>query len=436
MTLQAPVGVRRKVTDRWGFELTATEAGQRAWEAAVSALMDMSAEAPQLLDKVAVVDPDLAIGRALRAFVNHLRRSSTCDIDADLTVAERTQADIGPRERSAVWSLTQFVRGGSHAAFGHLRDHLVEFPSDPVVGHSFHLALLAGEQPQLKKLAYQMVVFQARTSPDDCGWLGLAAFGEAEFQRYDQAVVLAERALHASARDANAAHALMHCHYETGEHEAGLRWLVDWLAGGAPLGHFEVHFPWHAAMHELALGDLEAARRRCGTQVPAEATADIASLLWRFRLAKAPFDSTLLRAAVSGAQPGGQSVPTAFDSMNLTLCLAAADDSAGLHDFALRISNDPRPEMADLLVPLAQGFAALIEQRPREAVRLLTSVATRVTALGGSRLQREIVEDTLLLALIDAGQRDDALNLLGKRLNRRPPTHFERELFPTEVSSE
>lgn len=413
--------------DRWGYAITTTEPGQQAWEAAVSALMALSGEAPRLLNTVAEVDPDLALGRALRAFVNGFLPNAACDSEAELAAAERMLPEISPRERSAVGSLALLIRHGLRAALRPLFDHLAEFPGDPVAGHALHLALLEGRQTKLEELAHQLAEEQARVAPDDCGWLGLVAFARAEHQRYDEAVKLAERALRTSPRDAHAAHALMHCHYETGEHGAGLRWLTSWLAGGTSLGHYRVHFPWHAAMHELAQGDLNAARLRCGTQIPAQATSDIAILLWRLRLAKAPANTELARAAASLGASGP--VPTAFAGLNVALCLAAADDIAGLDEFARHTADDPRPVVADLLAPLVRGLAALLGGRPRDSADLLTPVAARAAGLGGSRLQRDIVEDTLLLALIDAGQRDEALALLGKRLDRRPPTHYERGLI-------
>lgn len=420
---------RRTAADRWGFAITATEAGQEAWEAAVSALMALSGEAPRLLNTVAAVDPGLALGRALRAFVNGFLPAAACDTEAELAVAERLLPQISPRERSAVRSLALLIRSGLRAALRPLGDHLAEFPGDPVAGHALHLALLESGQDKLTQLAHRLAEQQSLIAPDDCGWLGLAAFARAEHQRYDEAAKLAERALRTSPRDGHAAHALMHCHYETGEHAAGLRWLAGWLAGGTSLGHYQVHFPWHAAMHELAQGDLNAARLRCGTQIPAQATADIAPLLWRLRLAKAPAGSELALAAAAASLPASQPVPTAFAGLNVALCLAAADDLAGLHDFAGHAADDPRPPVASLVAPLALGLAALLGGQPQHAADLLTPVAARAAALGGSRLQCDIVEDTLLLALINAGQRDEALALLGKRLDRRPPTHYERGMI-------
>ncbi|MDP9239100.1 MAG: hypothetical protein M3O55_00425 [Actinomycetota bacterium] len=40
--------------------------------------------------------------------------------------------------------------------------------------------------------------------------------------------------------------------------------------------------------------------------------------------------------------------------------------------------------------------------------------------MGGSPAQREVVEDTLLFALVEAGRFDEAKTLLSRRLDRRP----------------
>ena len=52
--------------------------------------------------------------------------------------------------------------------------------------------------------------------------------------------------------------------------------------------------------------------------------------------------------------------------------------------------------------------------------RLLEPVAAEVARIGGSGAQREIVEDTLLVALMRSGQAAKARALLDERLHRRP----------------
>ena len=79
-------------------------------------------------------------------------------------------------------------------------------------------------------------------------------------------------------------------HYETDAHGAGLRWLTDWIAGPGTTQRYLPHFQWHAALHELAMGDAAAAARRyTGSLAPPHSSdvrclVDAGSLAWRARL--------------------------------------------------------------------------------------------------------------------------------------------------------
>ena len=78
---------------------------------------------------------------------------------------------------------------------------------------------------------------------------------------YD-AADLTDAAMELDPGNGNAAHALAHVHYETGAHGAGLKWLTDWIPGDGNTQRYVPHFQWHAALHELAMGDAAAAARR------------------------------------------------------------------------------------------------------------------------------------------------------------------------------
>ena len=53
-------------------------------------------------------------------------------------------------------------------------------------------------------------------------------------------------------------------------------------------------------------------------------------------------------------------------------------------------------------------------------MRLIRPLLARLTPVGGSLAQREIVEDTYLHALVAAGHCEEAVTLLDARLDRRP----------------
>ena len=72
----------------------------------------------------------------------------------------------------------------------------------------------------------------------------------------------------------HSAHARAHAHYETGDHAGGLAWMDGWITGAGAQVDNLCHFSWHAAMHELSMGDLDAVR------LPVRRAAAAAARLW------------------------------------------------------------------------------------------------------------------------------------------------------------
>ena len=73
--------------------------------------------------------------------------------------------------------------------------------------------------------------------------------------------------------------------------------MDDWVTGDGAATDSLSHFSWHAALHELSLGDLDAVRRRYDAQLRPEhglgcrALVDTGSLLCRVGAhARAPTD--------------------------------------------------------------------------------------------------------------------------------------------------
>ena len=110
----------------------------------------------------------------------------------------------------------------------------------------------------------------------------------------------------------HSAHARAHAHYETGDHNGGLVWMDGWVTGDGAGTDGLTHFAWHAALHELSLGDLDAVRRRYEAQLRPElgtgcrTLVDTGSLLFRWALTPGATD-------VPGPGPGdpGDGLPVA-----------------------------------------------------------------------------------------------------------------------------
>ena len=132
------------------------------------------------------------------------------------------------------------------------------------------------------------------------------------------------------------------------------------------------------------------------------------------------FDLSGKRAIVTGARTGlGQGI---------ALALAAADDRSRLLDLREHAARSSGPVMRDVVVQLCDALVPTVDERWDDAVRGLRLLGPWLVQLGGSDAQREIVEDTLLHALVRAHRCDEARALLEVRLDRRPSPLDRRRL--------
>ena len=74
---------------------------------------------------------------------------------------------------------------------------------------------------------------------------------------------------------------------------------------------------------------------------------------------------------------------------------------------------------------LCAGAAALARGDHTEAARLLEAALHDLPRIGGSHAQREVAEDSLIVALLRSGQSEKAARLLRSRLGRRPSARDE-----------
>jgi hypothetical protein len=348
--------------------------------------------------------------RLLRALAAQMWRADL-DPQAELLAAHSMQ----PADVLLQRAVAAFVSKGPIAALEPSRHYVEQFPADALAVSLFVWSRLFSAVPGSREEAVQHL----RSAVDPTNWrtAPLVAMALQEAGEYDAARRLASRALADEPAAAHAVHVMAHVQYETGEHAAGRRWLEGWNAAHRIMG-YDSHFVWHAALHALGEGDVEGALRRFRAGISPTSVADAGTLLWRCRLAGSARPAWA-RAAVGPARPVIDALPVAFFVFNSCFTLAAAGDADGLSDLARRLARDPRPGFADLVAPVAYALVALLGGDPAAAVALLEPLPPRLPRLGGSHAQREIVEDTLIEALLLAGEAERARRLLLRRLERR-----------------
>jgi tetratricopeptide (TPR) repeat protein len=323
-----------------------------------------------------------------------------------------------PADESLASAFEVLITKSPYHSVDRFGEHATVFPDDLLGAYFRFSSLVMSGVPGNREQAMAFVEADARRLSGNWKYDSMLAMVREEQRRYDDARALADRTLADQPGCAPAAHVITHVNYETGEHEAGITWLDEWSRDRDFL-FYRTHFPWHNALHALALGDIEAALARFNDQIGPAAVVDAGSLLWRCRLASAEVHDRGVAAAAAAA-PVVKEMPTAFALFNGCLALAAAGDVVGLADVVATSEADARPAFADLIAPIARGLLAMVEGRADDAASFIQPLADDLPRIGGSDAQREVIEDTLLRALVAAGRAEEATALLRARLERRP----------------
>jgi uncharacterized NAD(P)/FAD-binding protein YdhS len=421
--------------DLYGFRLSATPDAADAWRRALRAIQLVHGGAEQEIATAVELDPGFAMGHAALALLGR-EWDLPIDVAGSMGAAAKAIRVAGDaHERSfvhmALARLTQDREAGDRELLRHInaypRDCLAVSVALPTIAFSG----LAGPIEQ----SWALVDWLAPEYGDDWWFTGIAAFTRQDQSRWAESERLAAQAMATEPSSGHAAHALTHVFYETGAHVDGLRWLDGWMDEHGRSSNHRAHYSWHAALHELALDDIDAVRCRYRDQLApptvtgARALIDSASLVWRLRVSEVECPELAIDGALGSVDDCVFERPaTPFAALHAVVGLAVAGDAdriRGIGEFASRSSS---PVYADVITPLCEGFAAVVEDRPADAIEPLTRVVSSLPELGGSAAQQEIVTETLLYALVRAGQCSSARAILAERLDRRGSPADQRRL--------
>lgn len=434
--LREPVRGRRRPADVVGLPLSTHAAAAAAYRIGLERLLKVRAGAETAFARAVELDPGFALGHAALALVGH-----ECGVEvdvpralADAQRAARERAD--DRERAFVEVVTRRIAGAADtAADTALTRHLAAYPGDALaLSVAVPTIAFSGVTDLDGAMARRLV---ERTAPAYEGhWFhtSLLAFMRQDDGRFGEAAELARRALAVEPAAGHAVHALAHVHYETGAHERGRDWLDGWIGDQGRGATHRAHFSWHVALHELALDDPDAVRRRWFAQLApgrvrgVRALVDSGSLLWRARMSgcwtgEQPVEGVL--AAV--AREVVERPATPFTAMHSAVALTAAGDLPALRRLRTHAAGAD-PVQREVVAPLCEALEAVLEERWPDAVARLEAVRPVLRKVGGSAAQREVVEETLLFALVSGGRCEAARRLLETRLDRRDSPADHRRL--------
>lgn len=340
---------------------------------------------------------------------------------------------LSAREAQHLAALELAARGQWPSAVAVLDRHLLGDPYD-LVGHQCALRLdgYLGRFHRTAARSARALPFWSKDDADYGIMLSFYGFGLEELGDYARAEDVARAAAELEPYGYWPHHAVSHVLEMTGRPAEGLAWMdVRAPYWSDPQCNNRVHIWWHKALfhielgqHEVALalydGEILSAMRPIGTQL-----CNATSLLWRLetlgceagerwprQLAlwqqqlngmSSPFNE--IHAAMAALRAGHRAV---FDTVLDGMRRAAAADSELV------------PAYRDVAIPVAQAMACFVDADYAGAVNGLLGVQAELWRMGGSVAQRDLVEWTLAVAAIRAGQQHVALSLVNQRLALRP----------------
>ncbi len=416
---------RRRPRDTYGLTLTTSRRAAAAYDDALGRVLRLQGGAEEALEEAVALDPGFAQAHTALALLGH-EWGAAGSWRSALAAAHAAAAErhLDDREVSLLDAVTTRLRSDEATGAAALLRHVRLFPRDALAVSVAVPTVAFGGLTSGAQTA-DLVESLGRAYGDDWWYAGQLAFVRQDQERWDEAEALAAHALAVEPASGHAVHARAHVLYETGRHTEGLTWLDGWIRTCGREAHHRSHFSWHAALHELATGDVAAVHARYERELAppgvtgSRALVDGAALLWRCRVTGVGHRTP---PPVRTVAPDGWliSPPTPFAALHAALGLAADDDQAGLAALRTTSLAHGDPVFREVVAPVCRALQSVVEADHATAARVLTEVLPRADVLGGSRAQREVLEDTLVHALAQAGRADEAAAVLDRRLDRRP----------------
>ncbi|MGK7752992.1 MULTISPECIES: tetratricopeptide repeat protein [unclassified Roseovarius] len=406
-----------------------------AWNKTMLGFLAHAAVTPKLLGEVLEIEPDFALGHAVKGmFYVLLGRRELMQTAREAHINARSalkNSGATPRERSYVDALGVWLDGSPSGAVAHFEEILDGHPQDALAMKLDHaLRFVLGDASGMRRSVEKILPAYGHDHAARGYLLGCHAFALEETGEFEKAEIAGRQALWLSPDDAWGLHAVAHVHDMTANAAKGLEWLTGREDAWAHCNNFRYHVWWHKALMHLDLGQADAVLNLYDTQIRSEQTDDYRDI--------SNATSLLMRLELEGVNVGNRWEELSEICANRTEdgCLIFAD----LH-YLMALTGDKRPgattrllqriaqdaksncemgsRMSDPGVAAAQGLEAFGEARYDTAFANLAQARAGMQRAGGSHAQRDVFERITIDAGIRAGYLDQAEAILDDRQSKR-----------------
>ncbi len=257
---------------------------------------------------------------------------------------------------------------------------------------------------------------------------GMLAFGLEESGALVEAETHAKIAIQANPQDLWGIHALAHVFEAQGRHKEALGELGQYARNWERGGPFAGHLWWHLALHHLEQGAFECVLSLYDDHVRGS-TSDFyldlqnaVSLLWRMELCGVDVSPRWEPLAEDCAQHcENLAVPfTFFHIIPAFMRSGRVDQAQQAIDWLKAQAQNPARNNAailqDAVLPSCQGLQAYAQQQWSQAQTLLEQACNQMHQAGGSRAQRDVLEQTRICAAMQATNWQQAKTWLAERV--------------------
>lgn len=436
-------------TDSYGLALsTGSDLAAEHYRDGVALMLSAWPGAADLFEATLREDPGFALAHAALARLDAFA-ARPADAVRRITIAGQLAAEgASERERSHVEVFRRALTGKSQDALTLALDHADQWPRDVIILGMplgafglFAFSGMAGHDQARVDLCQR---HEHHFAADDWWFLTNQGWSLVENGDVSRGRGMLERAHDIRAHNANGVHALLHALYEAGAHEDAEALISAWLPGYDRSGLLHGHISWHAALSALDRGDAQSAmavylgsvQPSVSQGAPINVVTDGASLLWRLDAYGHQAGDEHWRDLAAYAHRAFPRPGHGFTDAHMGLIDAALGQAAAVEQrcsaLEAMIAEDAYP--TGTVVPgLCRAALAFRAQDFAGCVSILSPLLQSVVRIGGSGAQRDIVEETLLVALMSGGETDRAKQLLDQRLHRRPSSRDmnARRILPT-----
>jgi hypothetical protein len=432
--------------DRYGLPLSSTSSeATAAYRDGIDLLLSAWTGAAEAFDRAITADPEFALAHIARARIHTFYQQGDVARKKAALARELVARHGTGRERSHVETLALAVEGQTAAALTSALAHLETSPRDAVVMSlplgAFGLFAFSGMADH-DQARVDLCERYAHHYGDDWWFLTYHGWSLTENGEVVRGRTMTERAFGLRRDNANAVHSLLHAMFEDGSVAAADALVTEWVPNYDRSGILHGHIRWHQALGALEAGDAaralaiyaEVLKPSVTSAPPINVISDGASLLWRLAAYGHDVPGDLWLEADGFAQNAFPRSSIPFADVHMALFAAATHNTAALEQrlgvIEQRLSEGKLA--AGPVVPkICRAMSAFAGEDYQGCVRHLEPVLDDVVRIGGSHAQRQIVEDTFIVALMRGGELSRARAMLERRLHRRPSPRDARWLAGT-----